>query len=130
MARPTALSPELAGSLESFAQAWTGGDLDAFVSHFTPDAIFWPPDGAELRGREAIREWALQLGETANLVVELLHVERLGGIFFIVGDFTQDVTLQGQLVHYRGGFTSIHLEQDGALKVHRMVSFQERAAPR
>ena len=95
MAQLAALTPELARSLESFAQAWTGGDLDAFLSHWTPDAIFWPPDGAELRGREAIREWAIQLGETANLVVELLHAERLGGMFFIVGDFPQDVTLQG-----------------------------------
>jgi ketosteroid isomerase-like protein len=128
MAQPSALTPEPARSLESFAQAWTGGDIDAFVSHWTPDAIFWPPDGAELRGREAIREWAIRLGQTANLVVELLHTE-LGGMFFIVGNFTQDVTLQGQLVHFRGGFTSIHLEQGGGLKVHRMVSFQERALP-
>ena len=130
MAQPTALTPELARSLESFAQAWTSGDLDAFLAHWTPDAIFWPPDGAELRGRDAIREWAIQLGETANLAVELLHVERLSGMFFTVGNFTQDATLQGQRVHFRGGFTSIHVEQGGALKVHRMVSFQERAVPR
>src|SRR5687768_12286938 len=108
MAHLTALTPELARSLENYAQAWTGGDLDTFVSYWTPDAIFWPPDGAELCGREAIREWAIQLGETADLVVEFLHAKRLGGMVFIVGNFTQDVTLQGQRVHFRGGFTSLH----------------------
>ncbi len=117
-------------AFESFALAWTSGDVEAFVARWTPDAIFWPPDGDELNGRAAIRAWAVQLGNTANLVVDILHVERLGDAIFVVGDFTQDVTLQGAPVHFHGGFTGIVRETGEGLKVHRLVSFQERAAPR
>ena len=116
-------------SFESFALAWTSGDIDAFLNQWTPDGIFWPPDGEELNGPKAIRAWAIQLGRTANLTVKPLHVERIGDFTFVVGDFTQDVTLQGQLVHFRGGFTSILRNAGDGWKVHRLVSFQERAVP-
>ena len=82
-------------SFESFARASTSGDIDAFLNQWTPDGIFWPPDGEELNGHQAIRAWTIQLGKTANLIVEPLHVERIGDFAFVVGDFTQDVTLQG-----------------------------------
>jgi hypothetical protein len=40
MAQSATLTPELARSFESYAEAWTTGDIDAFISHWTPDAIF------------------------------------------------------------------------------------------
>jgi ketosteroid isomerase-like protein len=130
MAQPDDLGTRLASLFESYAKDWTSGNIDAFLSHWTADAIFWPPDGAELKGRDAIRAWSLQLGDTANLIAVLLHAERLQDAIFIVGDFTQDVTLQAQVVHFRGGFTSILHDTAQGLKVHRMVSFVERAVPR
>lgn len=115
----------------SFAAAWTSGDVDTFSAHWTEDAIFWPPSGEELRGREAISTWTVGLGATADLDIETLHAETSGAdALFVVGHFTQDVTLQGASVQFRGGFAGVLRDLGEGLQVHRLVSFPERAVPR
>jgi ketosteroid isomerase-like protein len=112
----------------TYADAWNRADLTTFGAQWTEDAIFWPPTGEELRGRETIQAWTAKLGKTDNLVIEPLYAEPLGGATFVVGNFTQDLTLQGAPVHYRGGFTAIVVETEQGPKMHRLVSFQERNA--
>lgn len=115
---------------DSFAASWTSGNVDTFAAHWTEDAIFWPPSGEELNGREAIHTWAVEFGPVADLDVEMLHVETLGETIFVVGNFTQDVTLQGAPVQFRGGFTGILQDHGEGLQVNRLVSFPERSAHR
>ena len=121
---------EVANLFDSFAAAWTSGAIDTFAAHWTEDAIYWPPSGEQLDGREAIHTWAVELGAVADLDIEVLHFEPLGEAIFVVGNFTQDVTLQGAAVQFRGGFTAILRDVGEGVQVDRLVSFPERAVPR
>jgi uncharacterized protein (TIGR02246 family) len=50
----TASAPEAV--IERFSQLLTEGDLDAMVELYEPDATFAPQPGAEVTGRDAIRD--------------------------------------------------------------------------
>lgn len=126
----TGLSDLVSDLFDSFATAWTRGEVDTFAAHWTERATFWPPSGEELRGRDAISAWTVELGATSDLEIEVLHMETLGEAIFVVGNFTQDVTLQGAAVQFRGGFTGILHDVGEGLQVHRLVSFPERSVPR
>ena len=46
----------LKGLDEAWARAANANDLEAMASLYAPDAVMYPPDGDEVRGRDAIRE--------------------------------------------------------------------------
>jgi uncharacterized protein (TIGR02246 family) len=71
----------VAATLEHGAAAWNGGDLDGFVSDYTPDATFVTSRGlvrgtAEIRARYAARFAAGAARD--SLSFRLLDVDRLG----------------------------------------------------
>lgn len=41
---------------EAWARAANANNLEAMVALYAPDAVMYPPDGDEVRGRDAIRE--------------------------------------------------------------------------
>jgi uncharacterized protein (TIGR02246 family) len=51
---PAAPAPEAV--IERFSQLLADGDLDAMVELYEPDATFAPQPGAEVTGRDAIRD--------------------------------------------------------------------------
>jgi uncharacterized protein (TIGR02246 family) len=124
-----AMDANVADLFHSFSETWTSGDVDAFAALWTEDAIFWPPTGEELQGRDAIRIWTAQLGETKHLAIETLRAEPFGEVIFVVGNFTQDITLPSGRVDFLGGFTAILRAVGGKLLFHRLVSFRERQFP-
>jgi uncharacterized protein (TIGR02246 family) len=72
---------EVAATLEHGAAAWNGGDLDGFVSDYTPDATFVTTRGlvrgtAEIRARYAARFAAGAARD--SLSFRLLDVDRIG----------------------------------------------------
>ncbi len=72
---------EAAALLEHGARAWNGGDLDGFVSDYTPDATFVTSGGlvrgtAEIKARYAARFAAGAVRD--SLTFRLLDVERIG----------------------------------------------------
>ena len=112
--------------LHNFSQAWTTGNADAFAALWTEDAVFWPPAGEALQGRDPIRTWIAQLGETKHLALQILRADVFGEIVFVVGNFAHDLDLPTGLIAFRGGLTSILRDAGGILLVHRLVSFQGR----
>jgi uncharacterized protein (TIGR02246 family) len=72
---------EVAAMLEHGAQAWNAGDLDGFVSDYTPDATFVTSHGlargtAEIRSRYAARFAPGAVRD--SLTFRLLQVDLLG----------------------------------------------------
>jgi uncharacterized protein (TIGR02246 family) len=75
---------EVAAMLEHGAQAWNAGDLDGFVSDYTPDATFVTTRGlvrgtAEIRARYAARFAPGAVRD--SLTFRVLDVELLGPSF-------------------------------------------------
>jgi len=72
---------EVAGVLEHGARSWNGGDLDGFVSDYTPDATFVTSRGL-VRGTAEIRErYAARFAPGAlrdSLSFRVLDVDVLG----------------------------------------------------
>ena len=53
-------------------KAVSRGDADGYVADAANDAIFMPPDGPALNGKDAIRAWAR--GAFENAAVEMKHI--------------------------------------------------------
>lgn len=71
--------------IEQFSQHLNGGDLDALVGLYEPDAAFVAEPGVVLRGRDAIRE-ALQgfLALSPTITGEIQGVVETGGVALVV----------------------------------------------
>lgn len=54
--RPEAGGPRPEAVIERFSELLDQGDLDAMVELYEPDATFAPQPGAEVTGRDAIRD--------------------------------------------------------------------------
>jgi ketosteroid isomerase-like protein len=104
LAQDDDLKDKLAAFDESFVAAWISGDADALAARFTEDALYWPPEGETLRGREEIKAFLAKLGKTESLEIEPLWSERIGDHVLLFGNFVQGITLRGQPIVYRGGF--------------------------
>jgi len=120
------LQGRLAAFDEALSSAWAGDDVDALASHFTEDALYWPPEGETLRGRDEIRAWLAQLGKTESLKIEPLWSERIGDHVLYFGNFEQDLEIRGRPLVYRGGFMALLADTPDGLKIHRLTSFAER----
>ncbi len=59
---------------ESYWAAECRRDMQAVLDHYHPDAVVYPPDGAELRGHDQIATfYADELDEYPGLEVNIVH---------------------------------------------------------
>ncbi|HEX9903458.1 MAG TPA: nuclear transport factor 2 family protein [Propylenella sp.] len=126
VAQTVGLESRVASFYGGISDAWESGDADRLAALFTEDAKYWTPLGDTLDGRAAIREWLATLGPTEKLSIEPLHVETVGDKIFGVGNFTQDITVEGRDLHYEGGYAALVVEAGNELRFHRLISFPAR----
>ena len=124
---PQPAIPEVRSIFRNLTAAWTSGDAEMFASLWTEDAILWLPTGEELHGRRAIRKWAAEFGDIRKyLAMDVLRAERLGGVVFALGNFTQDLDAPSGMAAFRGGFTSVLVSMGEGCQIHRLVAFEGR----
>jgi uncharacterized protein (TIGR02246 family) len=82
--------------IEQFSHLLNGGDLDALVGLYEPDAAFVPEPGVVLRGHDAIRE-ALQgfLALSPTITGEIQGVVETGGVALVVNRWRLEGTGPG-----------------------------------
>src|SRR5688572_9829027 len=95
LAQDDDLKDKLSAFNDKFVGAWTGGDADALAAQFTEDALYWPPEGETLSGRDEIRAWLAELGKTKSLEIEPLWSERISDHVLLFGNFVQDLAVRG-----------------------------------
>lgn len=71
-ANQTSPDQEIRAVVMAIDKAVSRGDADGYVADAANDAIFMPPDGPALTGKDAIRSWAR--GAFENLAVEMKHI--------------------------------------------------------
>jgi uncharacterized protein (TIGR02246 family) len=87
-------SPEYV--IEQFSHFLNGGDLDALVGLYEPDAAFVPEPGVVLRGRDAIREALLGfLALRPTITGEIQGVVETGGVALVVNSWQLEGTSPG-----------------------------------
>ena len=126
VAQTVGLESRVASFYGGISDAWESDDADRLAALFTEDAKYWTPLGDTLDGRAAIREWLATLGPTDKISIEPLHMEAVGDKIFGVGNFAQDITVEGRNLHYEGGFAALLVETGDELLFHRLISFPAR----
>jgi uncharacterized protein (TIGR02246 family) len=110
----------------TLSDTWESGDAAALANLFTEDAIYWTPLGDTLVGRDAIAAWLAKLGTTADLAIESLHTERVGDDVLNVGNFVQQIEVDGNPVTFRGGYATLVANGPNGPQMRRLISFPER----
>jgi ketosteroid isomerase-like protein len=110
----------------TLSDTWESGDAAALAHLFTEDAIYWTPLGDTLSGRDAIAAWLAQFGPTAGLAIESLHSERIGDDVFDVGNFVQQIEVDGNPVTFRGGYAILVANGPDGPQMRRLIAFPER----
>jgi uncharacterized protein (TIGR02246 family) len=79
--------------IEQFSHLLNGGDLDALVGLYEPDAAFVPQPGVVLRGRDAIRE-ALEgfVALSPTITGEIQGVVETGGVALVMNSWRLEGT--------------------------------------
>jgi uncharacterized protein (TIGR02246 family) len=79
--------------IEQFSHLLNGGDLDALVGLYEPDAAFVPQPGVVLRGRDAIRD-ALEgfVALSPTITGEIQGVVETGGVALVVNSWRLEGT--------------------------------------
>jgi ketosteroid isomerase-like protein len=125
-AQDTDLDARVASFHSALSDAWESGDTPALANLFAEDAIYWTPLGDTLSGRDAIAAWLAKLGKTADLAIETLHSERIGDDVFDVGNFVQQIEVDGKPITFRGGYATLVANGPHGPQMRRLISFPER----
>ena len=111
---------EIAAINRQFEDAARKGDLDRLASLYTPDAIALPPDGPQVKGREAIKQmWgtvAQQMG-LKDVRLNTLDFEQAGDTGYEVGEATLTVASGTAVVK----FVVVWKKLDGQWRLHRDI---------
>lgn len=82
---------------------------DGYVSVASEDLIVLPPNGERLEGRQAVRDWALQITSLGDFSVtwaaDRVEVATSGDLAYAIGSYEQSFTdAEGNAVTDRGKF--------------------------
>lgn len=92
--------------------------------YYTEDAVFMPPNMAELKGATNIGSWMASYPAVANTKFTVLDLDGSGDIAYVHGNYEMDVTPPGATVamHDKGKFLEVwHKQSDGSWKVVRDI---------
>jgi uncharacterized protein (TIGR02246 family) len=100
--------------------------LDRFAALYTPDAVFLPPTGERITGRDAIREMTrgVMAQFTSTITLHSITAERSGDLAYDSGDFTETLvaTADGAKMDSRGNYLMIlKRSQDGSWSIAQQV---------
>ena len=101
-----------AGVDEAWRAGMLAGDVNAIANLYAPDAVMYPPDAMELKGREAVRKsYQDFLASMKVLSAELTdtHYETHGDVGIARGHFTLKLAPKagGDTVTMEGRFSSV-----------------------
>ena len=92
--------------------------------HYTADAVFMPPNLAEIKGADAIGNWMASYPAVSNAKFNIVELDGSGDVAYVHGSYEMDVTPPGMTVamHDKGKYLEIWKKQsDGAWKVVRDI---------
>ena len=94
------------------------------AAYYTADAVFMPPNMAEVKGSENIGSWMANYPSVRNTKFTIVDLDGSGDIAYVHGNYEMDVTPPGATVamHDKGKFLEIwHKQADGSWKVVRDI---------
>lgn len=110
------------------AQARFNAESIDFRAHangyYTADAVFMPPNMAEIRGAENIGNWMATYPSIRNTKFTIVEVNGSGDVAYVHATYEMDVTPPGMTValHDKGKYLEIWKKQeDGTWKVTRAI---------
>ena len=71
---------------EEWLAAHTAKDWDALMALYTEDAVFIPPEGPVLEGRDAIRAWFIANESEARVELNNLEIVGNGDLAYVRGE--------------------------------------------
>jgi ketosteroid isomerase-like protein len=94
------------------------------VAFYTADAVFMPPNMAEVKGADNIGNWMANYPAVSNAKFTIVDLDGSGDVAYVHGIYEMDVTPPGRTVamHDTGKYLEIWKKQaDGTWKVMRDI---------
>jgi len=110
------------------AQAHFNAQPPDFKTHaagyYTADAVFMPPNMAEVKGADNIGNWMAAYPSISNAKFAIVDLDGSGDVAYVHGTYEMDVTPPGMTVamHDKGKYLEVWKKQaDGSWKVVRDI---------
>lgn len=122
---PGAFTDEDRAAIEALSNEWlaahTAKDWDALITLYTDDAVFIPPEGPLVQGKEDIRTWFLENESDARVELNNIEIEGVGDLAYVRGESTITVLSEtGSPTAIRGVYLDIRRRSpDGSWLVSR-----------
>ncbi|HJU74575.1 MAG TPA: SgcJ/EcaC family oxidoreductase [Gemmatimonadaceae bacterium] len=125
-ADPAAVRQAIEAANAKAADALNKGDVETWLTNYTPDAVVLPPNQPAWRGQESMRSGAqamLSAVKISNAVVQVEDVAVSGDLAVETGVFTMTLTpKQGKAVNDKGKYVTVWQRQpDGSWKAIRDI---------
>jgi uncharacterized protein (TIGR02246 family) len=118
-AAPVFEEQEIRAALQALEQALQADDPEAWVEHYTEDAVFVGEGAAAVRGRAALREMARQMKPLRELTIQPQRIEGCGTLAFssILGSWQTDTGTANVKRHRVRSLLVWRKEADGRWRV-------------
>lgn len=116
---PSQQSPGAADAIANLRTTWAKDlhdkRLDQIVQLYAPDAVFLPPNGARITGRDAIRDLTKQAMDafTSDLTFQSMNFDSSGTLAYDSGEYRETLTSasDNSVSHGQGNYLMVFKRQ-------------------